>query len=230
VAARNAFLSMMKLNIGNIGGRFRLGYITREQALQDGYTAADHQEAQKRVITAEKKWKNMGGNVAKFKEAALKGGTKKPKFTKDTGLTGWDSLDGFGTVLMVPESFEEYALDGLDTLGEPATASIIAAAGAALAAMLPILAGFKPKKKGAEQDAEETDASDKSFLKKVMDFGKKAIGKGKAVVNAVKGKRGDAAEAEEEEEEVDTASGSSFIGWALGLTAVAGIGYMVLKK
>lgn len=232
-AARNAFLSMLKLNVGNIAGRLRLGYITQDQAVKDGYSVADWQEAKKRITKVEQKWKNMGGNVSKLKEAAVKGGIKKPLFTKDKGLNGFGEIDGLGTIINVPEGYEDYALEGLGSLGEPATASIIAAAGAALAAILPVLAGFKPKKKGEDGEDEETEESDRNFLQKVADFGKKIVGKGKAAIDKVKGKSNNAIDNDDDDEddEDDDGEGGSgnIIMWALGLSAAAGIGYVALK-
>ena len=238
VAARNAFLGMMRLNVGNIAGRIRLGYITQDQAVKDGYSVADWQEAKKRVANAEKKWKNLGGNVSKFKEAALKGGVKKPLFTKDKGLNGFGEIEGLGTVIQLPVGTNAYdSLYGLGSLGiEPVTTALIAAAGTALAAILPVLAGFKPKKKGAEGEAEETENSDKNFLQKALDFGKKVVGKAKGVVDKVRGKSNATADnaadgdTSDDEDEEESGSGMGFIGWALGLTAAAGIGYVAFKR
>jgi hypothetical protein len=188
-AARNAARALLALNMGNVAGRLRLGYITKEQALSEGWSEAAWNEAQKRKPKFEKKWKNLGGNVDKAKKSILKGGTKKPLFAKKQSnpaaskskfvdgklphqpggknnplRQGGNALKGIGLIYELDEQL------GVEPVSTTAT-TLLAVGGSVLAALASVVAGIKGKK-GEEG---ETEKSDKNFLDKAIDFGKNAV-------------------------------------------------------
>ncbi|MFN9114843.1 MAG: hypothetical protein ACK5XN_32690, partial [Bacteroidota bacterium] len=112
IVARNGYLLALKLNVSGISSKLKWGYATQAQAAAKGINAANWQRSKTALAKVEKLFADkLQGSKTALQNAILKG--------KAGGLSG---DDGFGA-----------------SLGEPVTASAIAAAAPLIIATINIM-------------------------------------------------------------------------------------------
>jgi hypothetical protein len=127
IALRNGFLASMQLNIMNVAGRLKYGYLTDAQATKMGINLPELAKLRKILETAENTYYQAGGEKANLKKAILEGKGNKDKKVPLSGLNGLDGI--------YADEDEYLIVNGLGQLGEPVTAAAIGAAAAAVGAV-----------------------------------------------------------------------------------------------
>lgn len=157
---RAGILAAMKLNFMKIGGQIRYSYLTEEQAQQKGLIMDRYRKMKTIREKLEKIFYGAGGKPENLKKAILTGRGNKNKEVPMNGLGFLGNVDGLnedmplsqllGRDMYLSESMD--GIEGLGSLGEPATAATIAAATTVLttiAALIKSVGSLVPKKKAA---------------------------------------------------------------------------------
>lgn len=139
ILLRNGFLLAMKVNLMNVAGRLRYGYLTDAQAKAMGMNMDSLNKVRKVKDRAETVYWQAGGKKENLKKAILSGKGNKDKKVSLSGLFGLDD---------VYQDMDEYNIihsdaDTLEGLGEIASGTAIAAATSAVAAIAGALKQIK---------------------------------------------------------------------------------------
>lgn len=157
ILLRNGFLLAMKVNLMNVAGRLRYGYLTDAQAKTLNMNMDSLNKLRKVKDRAETVYWQAGGKKENLKKAILSGKGNKDKKVPLSGLFGLDD---------VYQDMDEYNIihsdpDSLEGLGEIASGTAIAAATSAVAAIAGALKQIKGLfNKGGKDEAafqSETD-------------------------------------------------------------------------
>lgn len=133
---RSGILLAFKINMFNVAGRLRFGYLSRSQAVQLGLVAKTHAEIQKVLARASSIFFKAGGKPENMKKAILTGKGNRDKLVS-TGLDGLAFYARPGASIQEILGKDIYqaefgsSLHELGALGEPvsAAAAITAATG-----------------------------------------------------------------------------------------------------
>lgn len=169
ILLRNGFLLAMKINLLNVAGRLRFGYLTDAQAKERNMNLDSLKKVRHVRDRAETVYWQAGGKKANLKKAILSGKGNKDKKVPMNGLFGLDDeymdMDEYNIIHSDP--------DNIDGLGEIATGAALAAATSAVAAIAGALKQIKGlfNKGGDEEKAfqsEKDNAGDASSAPKVI--------------------------------------------------------------
>lgn len=134
---RNGLLAAMKIDMMGVARKMRFAFINEEEAKKRGMDIKQWKNLKNNVELKMRTFENMGGKRENFKNAILKGKGNK----KDPVLSGFNGLYGDGIYevsgfdqVMLGMIESELQMQGLGSLGEPVTASAIAAATASVTA------------------------------------------------------------------------------------------------
>jgi uncharacterized protein YoxC len=157
ILLRNGFLLAMKINLLNVAGKLRYGYLTDAQATAMGMNLSELKKIRQVKDRAETVYWQAGGKKENLKKGILHGKGNKNKKVPMNGLFGLN--DEYADI-------EEYQIihsdpDDLEGLGEIASGTALAAATSAVAAIAAALKQVKGlfNKGGSEEAAfqSETD-------------------------------------------------------------------------
>ncbi len=144
-AMRNGVFAAMKIDLKKSASRLRYGYLSPQEAQKLGVDLNKHTKIKKTLTKLENTIEKLGGNKKNLKKAILKGKGNRDKKVPLNGVVPYLSESEF--------DFYENEVNGLGELGEPATATIIAAATPIILAMLNMM-----KKSGVDSEAEMYDS------------------------------------------------------------------------
>jgi hypothetical protein len=181
VLLRGGILAAMKINAMKIAQRIKYGYLTDQQAQQRGIDMVKFQKLKQVKDKLEKIFYAAGGTTANLKEAILTG---KGNVNREVSLSGIDSGYDISVMKLNQNSpiekvigqevyYSEFMegnkeISGLNGLGEPVTATAVAAASgvlASIAALLKNIGNLFPKKVKGSEDFENTTEADKEAEK-----------------------------------------------------------------
>ncbi|MDZ7648468.1 MAG: hypothetical protein U5K54_15470 [Cytophagales bacterium] len=126
---RNGFLLAMKINLMNVAGRLRYGYLTDSQSQAMGMNLSELKKLRSIKDRAETVYWQAGGKKENLKKAILQG---KGNSDRQVSLSG---LNGLSNVYADQDEYEIIHSDNIDGLGELASGAAIAAATTAVAAI-----------------------------------------------------------------------------------------------
>lgn len=172
VLLRAGVLASMKLNVMKVPQRLKYAYLSDAEAQKRGVDMAKFQKLKQIKDKIEKIFYGAGGDPKNFKEAILTG---KGNEKREAPLSGLENISAEYTpginnelpltkILGQEMYYSEFmdgteGIDGLGSLGEPATATAIAAASgviASIAALLKNLGNLFPGKSKEASDFENT--------------------------------------------------------------------------
>lgn len=172
VLLRAGVLASMKLNVFKVSQRLKYAYLSDAEAQKRGVDMAKFQKLKQIKDKIEKIYYGAGGNPKNFKEAVLTGRGNEKREVSLSGLgnisnesaAGMNQKTPLTKVLGQEMYYSEFMngteeIEGLGSLGEPATATAIASASgvmAAIAALLKNLGNLFPKKNKEAADFENT--------------------------------------------------------------------------
>lgn len=179
ILLRNGFLLAMKINLMNVAGRLRYGYLSTTEARRRGASMSGFSRLKSAVSRAEKIYEGAGGKRSNLKRAILTGKGNRDRSVPlsgpelgnpiDLGFTN-EFTDPFEQLVIESEPEEiEALLDSeveMEGLGAVATGSAIAAASgvvASVSALLNKITGVFDKLKKKETRAK---TSVRRFLQK----------------------------------------------------------------
>lgn len=96
VAARAAWLLIVKSNIKKMGTRLAIGYLTPEQAAKRGIKPDAHRKLVAFVKASEQKYEKAGGNAKNLRKAAVNSKQGKRLGLRGIGLDGIDYIADYG--------------------------------------------------------------------------------------------------------------------------------------
>ncbi|HRJ29907.1 MAG TPA: hypothetical protein PLV21_06570 [Cyclobacteriaceae bacterium] len=156
ILLRNGFLLAMKVNLLNVAGRLRFGYLSDSEAKAKGINLSELNKLRKVKDRAETVYWQAGGKKDNLKKAILKGKGNKDKKVPLSGLDGLDEVYADQEEYNIIHSDDD-DIEGLGVVG----ATAIAAATSAVAAIAGALKQVKGlfNKGGSEEKAfqSETD-------------------------------------------------------------------------
>ena len=156
ILLRNGFLLAMKVNLMNVAGRLRYGYLTDSEAKAKGINLSELNKLRKVKDRAETVYWQAGGKKDNLKKAILKGKGNKDKKVPLSGLDGLDEVYADQEEYNIIHSDDD-DIEGLGVVG----ATAIAAATSAVAAIAGALKQVKGlfNKGGSDEKAfqSETD-------------------------------------------------------------------------
>ncbi len=156
ILLRNGFLLAMKVNLLNVAGRLRFGYLTDSEAKAKGINLSELNKLRKVKDRAETVYWQAGGKKDNLKKAILKGKGNKDKKVPLSGLDGLDEVYADQEEYNIIHSDDD-DIEGLGVVG----ATAIAAATSAVAAIAGALKQVKGlfNKGGSDEKAfqSETD-------------------------------------------------------------------------
>jgi hypothetical protein len=162
---RVGILAALKLNMFKIAERLRFAYLDHDTASRKNFDMGKLQRIVGIKDKLEKIFYGAGGKIENFKKAILKGRGNRSKEVPLSGLGEIDYNDyseehNLSQILGV-ESYttEMNGVEGLGSLGEPATGAAIAAATTVLAAIAGLLKSIGSLKKGGKGGDPSSDAS-----------------------------------------------------------------------
>lgn len=162
---RVGILAALKLNMFKIAERLRFAYLDPDTASRKNFDMGKLQRVVGIKDKLEKIFYGAGGKIANFKKAILKGRGNRSKEVPLSGLGEIDYNDyseehNLSQILGV-ESYttEMNGVEGLGSLGEPATGAAIAAATTVLAAIAGLLKSIGSLKKGGKGGDPASEAS-----------------------------------------------------------------------
>jgi hypothetical protein len=126
---RNGFLLAMKINLMNVAGRLRYGYLTDSQAQGKGMNLSELKKLRSIKDRAETVYWQAGGKKENLKKAILQGNGNKDR---NVPLSG---LNGLSDVYADQDEYNIIYSDNIEGLGELASGAAIAAATTAVAAI-----------------------------------------------------------------------------------------------
>jgi hypothetical protein len=126
---RNGFLLAMKINLMNVAGRLRYGYLTDSQAQAKGMNLSELKKLRSIKDRAETVYWQAGGKKENLKKAILQGNGNKDR---NVPLSG---LGGLSDVYADQDEYNIIYSDNIEGLGELASGAAIAAATTAVAAI-----------------------------------------------------------------------------------------------
>ena len=126
---RNGFLLAMKINLMNVAGRLRYGYLTDSQAQAKGMNLSELKKLRSIKDRAETVYWQAGGKKENLKKAILQG---KGNSDRQVSLSG---LHGLDNVYADQVEYEIIHSDNIEGLGELASGAAIVAATTAVAAI-----------------------------------------------------------------------------------------------
>jgi hypothetical protein len=132
ILLRNGFLLAMKINLMNVAGRLRYGYLTDAQAQAKGMNLSELKKVRSVKDRAETVYWQAGGKKSNLKKAILSGKGNKDK---KVPLSGFEGMDGLDNIYADEDEYNIIHSDGLEGLGEIASGTAIAAATSAVAAI-----------------------------------------------------------------------------------------------
>ena len=164
IILRNGFLMGMKLNIMNVSEKLRFAYLSDAQLKQMGFTDSNIGKLRSGRKRAEKIFEGAGGKSGNLKNAIVNGkGNKDGRVNLHAPIeasddpnenrilsSAWEQVEilQFTPVQYIVEGGEEFLLNEKgemirldDTMGEPASATIIAVASGAIAAVAALVQG-----------------------------------------------------------------------------------------
>jgi len=156
ILLRNGFLLAMKVNLLNVAGRLRFGYLSDSEAKAKGINLSELNKLRKVKDRAETVYWQAGGKKDNLKKAILKGKGNKDKKVPLSGLEGLDEVYADQEEYNIIHGDDD-DIEGLGVVG----ATAIAAATSAVAAIAGALKQVKGlfNKGGSEEKAfqSETD-------------------------------------------------------------------------
>lgn len=171
VLLRAGILASLKLNVMKVSQRLKYAYLSDTEAQKRGVDMAKFQRLKQVKDKMEKIFYGAGGNPKNFKEAILTGRGNEKREVPLSGLgeistpsaKGMTTSTPLTTVLGQEMYYSEFMngsqeIEGLGSLGEPATATAIASASgvmAAIAALLKNLGNLFPKKNKEAADFDD---------------------------------------------------------------------------
>jgi hypothetical protein len=165
---RAGILASLKLNIMNVAGQLRYGYLSNEQAQAKGFDTDKFIRLQGIKNRLQKIFYGAGGKEENFKIAILTGRGNKNKEVM-AGLGYIDeraySQDNRLSQVLGLESYQSEMQDiqGVEGLGEPATGAAIAAATTVMTAIAGLLKGIgNLRKKSSPNGSDNTEQSNGS--------------------------------------------------------------------
>jgi hypothetical protein len=156
VLVRNGFLLAMKVNMMNVAGRLRFGYLSDAQAAKIGFNKGLLKNIRYVISKAETIYWQAGGLKENLKKAILEGEGNKDHKVPLNGL-------GIGAIERYADQMEydilHSSITGFGDLGEPVTLTLLASAAAIITAISEII-----KKLGKSSD-DKSDPKAKDLLK-----------------------------------------------------------------
>lgn len=168
---RNSLLLAMKVNMFNVPGRLKYGYLSPEQAKAKGLNMTMYDKVKKIKEKLETIFVKAGGEKKNLQAAILKGKGNK---NKEVPLAGLGSLelayaDDIEEGIMTGRITSFSQLHGLYGLGDPASGSLLALATTVMTSMAALLKGVKGlvpagSKEAAAFDSESEDAGEGTYV------------------------------------------------------------------
>lgn len=157
---RNGFLAAMKTNLLNVAGRIKWAYLSEEKAKAQGFDMKKYEQLRKLRDRMEKTFYGAGGKPENLKEAILTGKGNAGKEVSGFGLIPIYAMQSEGLTVreLLGNDLYERANGELSGLGEPVTATAIATATAAIAAIAAAIKQIGELRKG-EPNTDNPDAS-----------------------------------------------------------------------
>ena len=164
---RVGVLASMKLNLMKIAGRIRYAYLTDEQAQAKGLDMQKIQKLRSILKKLEDVFYSGGGKKENLKKAILTGKGNKDHEVNGLGMVADSNFYDEDTPLSVLLSgiYEEEIMDGLGSLGEPATGTAIAAASSAMA----LIAGLIKQIGGLKKDGKDVPSGEEASKSENID-------------------------------------------------------------
>lgn len=165
VLLRNGVLASMKLNLMGVAGKLKYSYLSDAQAQQKGLDMNRFKKLKEVRTKLEKIFHGAGGKPENLKKAILTGKGNNDKAVPVNGLYGFEEIGYYDTntplsQLLGPDVYYSENVEGMEgfgQLGEPVTASTIAAASGvigSIAVLLKSIGDFLPKKGVAPSNPE----------------------------------------------------------------------------
>lgn len=148
VLLRNGLLASMKLNLMKVAGKLKWAYLSEADAQKQGILPDKHKKLKDVMSKLEKIFHGAGGETKNLKKAILtgKGNSKNqvPMSGFEDVVYGVESFNEFTplSTLLGHDIYHSENVEGIDGLGEPVTATAIAAASGAVASIAAIIKGI----------------------------------------------------------------------------------------
>ena len=166
---RLGILASMKVNLFKVASRIKYAYLSEADARAKGADMDKHAKLKKVLEKLEKIFFTAGGESSNLKKAILSGRGNRNNEVSGLGYYSSDDVDNFnqytplqsllGFEMYQDETFESSnSIEGLGTLGEPATAATITAASGVIgtiASLIKAIGNLFPKKSSAGKEFEE---------------------------------------------------------------------------
>lgn len=164
---RTGILAALKLNMFNVAGQLRYAYLDSNTAARKNFDMGKFNRLVEVKNKLEKIFYGAGGTQDNFKKAILTGKGNENKEVPLSGLGAIDyntynEQDSLSRILGIDSYTAEISgVQGLGSLGEPATATALAAATSVLAAIAGLLKSIGSlRKDGKQGDASTSSATD----------------------------------------------------------------------
>ena len=153
---RNGFLLAMKVNLMNVAGRLRYGYLTDSQAQAKGINMSELKKLRSVKERAETVYWQAGGKKENLKKAILRGKGNKDKKVPLSGLDGLDNVYADQDEYNIIYS-EDDDMEGLGLVGSTAIAAATSAVAAISAALKQVKGLFNKGGSDEKSFQSETD-------------------------------------------------------------------------